>query len=118
MRACAARPPGACAAASPTHPLQRPPPLNPPLPTPLHSGASFPNYNVREYVRRRAGERFREGARLDATAADAAFTTAAEELAAARRQATVFGMYHRPQRSIMDVLTTEQHLAREAGKAV
>lgn len=109
MRACAARPPGACAVASPTHPLQRPP---------LHSGASFPNYNVREYVRRRAGERFREGARLDATAADAAFTTAAEELAAARRQATVFGMYHRPQRSIMDVLTTEQHLAREAGKAV
>lgn len=74
---------------------------------------------MREYVRRRAGERFREGAALkDAAAADAAFAAANEELAAARRQATVFGLYHRPQRSIMDVLTTEEHLAREAGKAV
>jgi len=25
-------------------------------------------------------------------------------------------MYHRPQRSVMDVMSTEEHLRREAGK--
>ena len=100
------------------------------------SGADFPNYNIREYIRRRARERFREAASEATTTttraaaagegaaasspssspADAAFSAGLRELEAARRQAALARLYHRPQRSVMDVMSTEEHLEREAGR--
>ena len=112
---------------SPIHPCLPPQPHSPPFPP----GANFPNYNIREYIRRRARERFREAATATeattaaATAAgegaasspaDLAFSAGLKELAAARRQAELARMYHRPQRSVMDVMSTEEHLRREAGR--
>ena len=103
------------------------------------SGADFPNYNIREYIRRRARERFREAASEATTAAaagrgqgasspaassassasspaDLAFAAGQRELEAARRQAELARLYHRPQRSVMDVMSTAEHLEREAGR--
>ena len=112
---------------SPIHPCLPPQPHSPPFPP----GANFPNYNIREYIRRRARERFREAATATeattaaATAAgegaasspaDLAFSAGLKELAAARRQAELARMYHRQQRSVMDVMSTEEHLRREAGR--
>jgi hypothetical protein len=93
----------------------------------LTPGADFPNYNIREYIRRRARERFREAATTEGGAAaggetsssspsDLAFSAGLRELAAARRQAELARLYHRPQRSVMDVMSTEEHLRREAGR--
>ena len=104
------------------------------LPCPLNPtpsiGADFPNYNIREYIRRRARERFREAAAAAATEggaasstsssstspADLAFSAGLKELEAAKRQAALAVLYHRPQRSVMDVMSTEEHLRREAGR--
>jgi hypothetical protein len=69
-------------------------------------------------MRRRTGERFREAAGAAGADADAAFAAAAGELAAARRQATVYTLYHRPQRSIMEVMGLEEHLEREGLRGV
>jgi len=84
--------------------------LNLPLPSSFlpprahHTGASFPDYNVREYIRRRARDQFRAGvAGGDAAALQPLLTRATEELAVWRKQAAVYGLYHRPQRSIMEV---------------
>ena len=66
-------------------------------------GASFPDYNVREYIRRRARDQFRTGVVAESGGASTTFARAAEELQVWRRQAAVYGLYHRPQRSIMEV---------------
>ena len=68
-------------------------------------GSAFPDYNVREYIRRRARDQFRAGltgADGSTPAAAAALAEARAELEVWKRQGAVYGLYHRPQRSIME----------------
>lgn len=60
----------------------------------LRVGRSFNDYNVREYVKRRAGERFRENRGLtDAEAVRETLAAGEKELEKARRQATIYALY-------------------------
>ena len=60
----------------------------------LRCGRSFNDYNVREYVKRRATESFRANAALaDVDAIESALEEGARELDVARRQATVYALY-------------------------
>jgi hypothetical protein len=59
---------------------------------------------VREYIRRRARDQFKAAASAGEPAVAASLLDAAgKELAVWRRQAAVYGLFHRPQRSIMEV---------------
>ena len=59
----------------------------------LRCGRSFNDYNVREYVKRRATESFRANAALaDVDAIESALEEGARELDVARRQATVYAL--------------------------
>lgn len=63
------------------------------------AGNSFPNYNIREYVRRRAREEFsKEGTGKSLAAIR-------EELEVVRRQGVVYGLYNRGPvvKSVMDL---------------
>lgn len=72
----------------------------------LRVGNKFSNYNIREYVKRRAGERFREAAAVtDADALAQLWQRARAELEVAQRQAQVYALYARSQPSIMDLET-------------
>ncbi len=66
---------------------------------PFLSGKSYPNYNIREYVRRRAREDFsKEGSGKSLAAIR-------EELEVVRRQGVVYGLYNRGPvvKSVMDL---------------
>ncbi|KAK9843445.1 hypothetical protein WJX81_002999 [Elliptochloris bilobata] len=68
------------------------------------AGAKFPNYNIREYVKRKAREDFRAHAsEADPAAAQALWAQAKDELKVWTRQATVYSLYARPQKSVMDI---------------
>ncbi|KAK9823181.1 hypothetical protein WJX72_000887 [[Myrmecia] bisecta] len=70
----------------------------------LKEGRKFPNYNIREYVKRKTKEDFRaHKAEADASVVEQLWTKAKSEYEIAKRQAVVYGMYARCQRSIMDV---------------
>lgn len=54
------------------------------------------------YVKRRAGERFREMQKtVEPEVADKAWAKALQDLEVAKRQAVVYGLYARKQKSIM-----------------
>ncbi len=77
----------------------------PPQHTPFLSsppGSAFPDYNVREYIRRRARDQFRGGVAGE-SAPTAMLAQAKAELEVWKRQGVVYGLYNRPQRSIMEV---------------
>lgn len=70
----------------------------------LREGKKFPNYNVREYVQRQAREKFRENAAGKQSAAvDEQWSKARETLALVQRQAIVYTLYARKNKSIMDM---------------
>jgi hypothetical protein len=70
----------------------------------LRVGRKFTNYNVREFVKRRAKEGFREGKDLtDAAAIAAALKHAKEQLAVAQRQSVVYSLFAQPVKSIMEL---------------
>ncbi|KAL6785671.1 ISD11 [Auxenochlorella protothecoides x Auxenochlorella symbiontica] len=70
----------------------------------LRAGSGIPNYNIREYVKRRAGEKFRELPKGgSAEAVEAAFRRGCEELEVVKRQAVVYKLYARKQKSVMEL---------------
>ncbi|CAK0787976.1 hypothetical protein CVIRNUC_011198 [Coccomyxa viridis] len=71
----------------------------------LRYGSKFPNYNVREYVLRRAKQDFRQH-RDDADNA-AVVKEAKHFLEVVKRQAVVYSMYARKHKSIMDIPLTQ-----------
>ena len=105
-------------------PNSPPPPVLYLNPTPIPTGANFPNCNIRELIRRRAREGFREaaaategGASSSASPADVAFSAVPQrELGAAKRQAALARLFRRPQRSVMNMMGAEEHPRREAGR--
>eukprot|EP00850_Spirogloea_muscicola_P007813 SM000040S14825 [mRNA] locus=s40:556245:557278:- [translate_table: standard] len=74
----------------------------------LRAARRFPQYNVREYVRRRAGEGFRERAGDGPPAAAAAFAAARRELEVAERQAVLYRLYAGPMKSVMELDAAER----------
>ena len=71
----------------------------------LRVGRAFPDYNVREYVKRRAREGFAANRALEASDAIAAcMADGAAQLEVARRQAALYALYGRFSRpSAMEV---------------
>mmetsp|Transcript_18768 Transcript_18768/g.55924 ORF Transcript_18768/g.55924 Transcript_18768/m.55924 type:complete len:101 (-) Transcript_18768:128-430(-) len=70
----------------------------------LRGGRTFPYYNIKEYILRRAREGFREGA-LAKDPAEAAklLTLARDELAVMKRQSIVYGLYERPIKNVLEI---------------
>lgn len=67
-------------------------------------GQKFPDYNIREYIKRRAKQGFRESVEVkDKTQLDLLWNQSLEEMQVVRRQATVYDMYARKHTSIMDL---------------
>mmetsp|Transcript_12414 Transcript_12414/g.26817 ORF Transcript_12414/g.26817 Transcript_12414/m.26817 type:complete len:94 (+) Transcript_12414:160-441(+) len=70
----------------------------------LREGRKFPNYNIREYVLRRAREGFREVAgETNATKLDALWASAKEQLEVVKRQSVVYGLYGRKTKNILEL---------------
>lgn len=70
----------------------------------LREGRKFPNYNVREYVKRRAQEGFHQHAgESEAAAVQKLWEKAQSDLDLVRRQATVYTLFARKHKSIMDM---------------
>ncbi|OAY84055.1 LYR motif-containing protein 4 [Ananas comosus] len=70
----------------------------------LRTAAKFSDYNVREYVRRRSLDGFRENKELyDPAAAAAAFAAAKSQLEVARRQAVVYSLYAPKVKSVLEI---------------
>lgn len=72
----------------------------------LRVGRQFSNYNVREFVKRRAKEGFREGQALtDPATISAALKQAKDQLSVAKRQSVVYSLFAQPVKSIMELKT-------------
>ncbi|EIE26487.1 mitochondrial protein of LYR family [Coccomyxa subellipsoidea C-169] len=70
----------------------------------LKHGAKFPNYNIREYVRRKAMEGFRaHKGETDEQTVSELVQDAKTELEVVKRQSMVYSLYARQQKSIMDI---------------
>eukprot|EP00891_Asterochloris_glomerata_P004116 jgi/Astpho2/4116/gw1.00063.220.1_t len=68
----------------------------------LREGQKYPNYNVREFVKRRAKQDFRQhAAETDAAKLDQLWTKAQEDFAVTQRQRVVYSMYAPKQKSVM-----------------
>lgn len=73
-----------------------------PEPKPCTTGKKFTNYNVREFVQRKAKVDFRShAAETDKAVIDQLWTQAKLDLDAARRQALVYSLYGSKQKSVM-----------------
>lgn len=70
----------------------------------LREGKKFSNYNVREFVQRKAKADFRSNAtQTDKTAIEQMWTQAKRDLEVAKRQALVYRLYGSKQKSVMDI---------------
>ncbi|KAG6545456.1 hypothetical protein Mapa_013056 [Marchantia paleacea] len=77
----------------------------------MREARKFPNYNIREYVKRRAKEGFRECQSItDPAAAATAFANGKLQLEVAKRQSVVYSLYAPRVKSIMDLKITETTL--------
>jgi len=66
------------------------------------AGKKFSNYNVREFVQRKAKADFRSNAaQTDKTAIEQMWTQAKRDLEVAKRQALVYSLYGTRQKSVM-----------------
>lgn len=75
----------------------------------LREGRKFSNYNVREYVSRRAREAFREHRQVaDPEAVERLIGRAREQLEVARRQVVVYSLFAPRLRSIMDLKSLKE----------
>ncbi|KAI8465602.1 MAG: hypothetical protein J3K34DRAFT_436605 [Monoraphidium minutum] len=82
----------------------------------IRVGRTFPNYNIREYLARKAGTDARHWATqppADAAAADALWARAVGDLDAFRRQASVYQMYGRKFKTVLEL--DHEALARQQG---
>ncbi|GMH37363.1 hypothetical protein BSKO_05236 [Bryopsis sp. KO-2023] len=69
----------------------------------LRQGELFPQYNIREYIKRRAREGFEAQRKTtQPEAIEAAWKKAKEDLEVAKRQAVVYSLFSRPQKSVME----------------
>lgn len=70
----------------------------------MKEGAKFPNYNIRQYVKRKAREDF-ELHKHDQKESVVAkvWASARSELDVVKRQALVYHLYARKQKSVMDI---------------
>ncbi|KAJ0963476.1 hypothetical protein J5N97_028598 [Dioscorea zingiberensis] len=70
----------------------------------LRTAAKFPDYNIREYARRRTIDGFREKRGLsDASSIAEAFAEGKSQLEVAKRQAVVYSLYAPKVKSIMEI---------------
>ncbi|KAI3673371.1 hypothetical protein L6452_39489 [Arctium lappa] len=70
----------------------------------LRSAREFPDYNIREYTKRRTIDSFRDNKSLsDPSSIAAAFTDGKSQLQVAKRQAVVYSLYAPKVKSIMDI---------------
>ncbi|KAI3825631.1 hypothetical protein L1987_07149 [Smallanthus sonchifolius] len=70
----------------------------------LRSARQFPDYNIREYTKRRTIDSFRDNKILsDPASIAAAFSEGKSQLEVAKRQAVVYSLYAPKIRSIMDI---------------
>ncbi|XP_027352840.1 LYR motif-containing protein 4B [Abrus precatorius] len=70
----------------------------------LRVARHFPDYNIREYTKRRTIDAFRQNATLsDPSAISSAFSHAKSQLEVAKRQAVVYSLYAPPLRSVMEL---------------
>lgn len=69
----------------------------------LREGGQFPNYNIREYILRKAKHSFRHNADAPADQVAGLVEKATGELEVLRRQAMVYEMYHSKHKSVMDM---------------
>lgn len=71
-------------------------------PNETRTGKKFHNYNLREYVKRRARDGFHEmKGSTDAQAVSKGIQTAKESLEVIKRQAVVYSLYGRPIKSVI-----------------
>ena len=70
----------------------------------LRTAAKFPDYNIREYVRRRTIDGFREKRGLvDTSAIAEVYSDGKSQLEVAKRQAVVYSLYAPPVKSVMEI---------------
>ncbi|KAJ7143269.1 hypothetical protein O6H91_10G053700 [Diphasiastrum complanatum] len=69
----------------------------------LKETRKFADYNIREYIKRRTGESFRESRDLDAAAAASAFEFGKKQLEVVRRQSVVYSLYAPRVKNIMEL---------------
>ncbi|KNA10296.1 hypothetical protein SOVF_145730 [Spinacia oleracea] len=70
----------------------------------LREARKFPDYNIREYAKRRTIDAFRHNKSLsDPSSISQAFAEANSQLDVAKRQAVVYSLYAPKVRSIMEV---------------
>lgn len=70
----------------------------------LREGRKFPNYNVREYIHRRAKEAFHEAASVSNPATvSSLIKQAKEELELVKRQALVYALYARRVKNVLEL---------------
>lgn len=74
----------------------------------LRTGRKFPDYNIREYVKRRTAEGFKQNRQLtDLAAIVSAFADGKSQLEVASRQAVVHSLYIPKVKSLMDTVPTK-----------
>lgn len=70
----------------------------------LRVARQFPDYNIREYTKRRTVDAFRQNATLsDPSSISSAFSHGKSQLDVAKRQAVVYSLYAPPLPSVMDL---------------
>ncbi|KAG2490881.1 hypothetical protein HYH03_010798 [Edaphochlamys debaryana] len=70
----------------------------------LREGKRFPNYNLRDFIQRRAKESFRESAGVtDPSAVQSLLKRGREELELVKRQSTVYGLYGRKFKNVLEL---------------
>ncbi|KAI3504686.1 hypothetical protein L1887_26342 [Cichorium endivia] len=70
----------------------------------IRSARQFPDYNIREYTKRRTIEAFRDNKTLsEPSSIAAAFADGKSQLQVAKRQAVVYSLYAPKIKSIMDI---------------
>ncbi|XP_057757922.1 uncharacterized protein LOC130976968 [Arachis stenosperma] len=65
---------------------------------------TFPDYNIREYMKRRTIDAFRDNRAIsDASSISTAFSDGKSQLEVAKRQSVVYSLYAPPLRSVMEL---------------
>eukprot|EP01023_Acetabularia_acetabulum_P016395 TRINITY_DN180_c2_g1_i1.p6 TRINITY_DN180_c2_g1~~TRINITY_DN180_c2_g1_i1.p6 ORF type:complete len:107 (+),score=6.49 TRINITY_DN180_c2_g1_i1:118-438(+) len=80
----------------------------------LREGHKFTQYNMREYVKRRARLGFKQNKDLhDDQQIQSCWERAKEDLAVVKRQVIIYGLYARPYKSIIDLKHEEEQRQKQ-----